>query len=64
VELVPHYTDWEKYKKAAGVLRNEDMLVQHEGEIDAGIAFPGGRGTADMVRRVRARGIPLLQVEE
>jgi len=29
---------------------------------DLCIAFPGGRGTADMVRRARAAGIPVRSV--
>lgn len=62
VPLIEAPADWKRFGKAAGVLRNEAMLVDHEPQVC--IAFPGGRGTADMVRRVKARGIPLLQVED
>lgn len=62
VRLIPAPADWKRFGRAAGVLRNEAMLVDHSPDVC--IAFPGGRGTADMVRRVKARGIPLLQVEE
>jgi hypothetical protein len=41
----------------AGPLRNGRMIK--EGKPDAGVAFPGGRGTADMVRRLRAANIPV-----
>ena len=27
------------------------------------IAFPGGRGTADMVRRAKAAGIPVREID-
>lgn len=41
--------DWEQHGKAAGPIRNQQML--DEGKPDAVVAFPGGTGTADMVRR-------------
>src|SRR5690554_3978 len=43
---------WHQYGKAAGPLRNQQML--DEGRPDLVIAFPGGNGTADMVTRARA----------
>lgn len=45
--------NWRAHGLAAGPMRNEQMLV--EGMPQLVIAFPGGRGTADMVRRVRSR---------
>jgi hypothetical protein len=51
--------EWEEYGKAAGALRNERML--REGEPDLVVAFEGGRGTEDMVRRARRAGVPVLQ---
>ncbi len=41
--------DWNTYGKAAGSIRNQQML--DEGQPQLVIAFPGGSGTADMVRR-------------
>jgi predicted Rossmann-fold nucleotide-binding protein len=32
-----------------------------EGRPDAVIAFPGGKGTADMVRKARAAGLPVVE---
>lgn len=46
--------------KAAGPIRNQRMI--DEGKPDLVIAFPGGKGTADMVRRARAAGIPVQEV--
>lgn len=43
--------DWAKHGKAAGIIRNSVMLEKYEPDLV--IAFPGGTGTADMVRRAR-----------
>lgn len=51
--------DWERYGRQAGPLRNARMLA--EGRPDAVIAFPGGAGTADMVRKARAAGLPVVE---
>lgn len=58
VEVYP--ADWDKFGKAAGGIRNQQML--DEGDPDLVIAFPGGSGTADMIRRSRKAGIEVLQV--
>jgi hypothetical protein len=47
--------DWEQYGRAAGPIRNQLMI--DEGKPDLVIAFPGGRGTADMVSRAKAAGV-------
>lgn len=35
-----------------------------EEHIDLVVAFPGGRGTADMVRRARLNNIEVIEVED
>lgn len=60
VETIPFPASWIKYGKAAGPIRNQQMI--DEGKPDAVVAFPGGRGTADMVRRARAAGIPTKEM--
>jgi hypothetical protein len=57
VERFP--ADWDRHGKRAGHLRNQQMI--DEGKPDAAVAFPGGRGTADMVARLTAQGIPVWQ---
>lgn len=52
--------EWDKHGRAAGPIRNQRML--DEGKPDLVIAFPGGRGTADMVRRAKAAGIKVDEV--
>jgi hypothetical protein len=51
--------NWLKHGKAAGPMRNMRMLA--EGRPDVVIAFPGGRGTAHMVRIAREAGIEVVE---
>lgn len=52
--------DWGAHGRAAGPMRNQRML--DEGKPDLVVAFAGGRGTADMVRRARRAGVPVVEV--
>jgi predicted Rossmann-fold nucleotide-binding protein len=52
--------DWVHFGKKAGPIRNQRML--DEGKPDLVVAFAGGRGTADMVRRAKAAGVRVLEV--
>ena len=52
--------DWKTHGKTAGVLRNQQMLT--EGRPDVVLAFPGGRGTEDMIRRTEAAGIAVCRI--
>lgn len=52
--------DWTKHGRAAGPIRNQRML--DEGKPDLVVAFPGGKGTADMVRRAREAGVEVVEV--
>ena len=51
---------WDEHGKAAGPIRNQQML---DTGVDLVIAFPGGNGTADMVRRAKKAGIEVLQID-
>lgn len=51
---------WGSEGRAAGPLRNARMLS--EGRPDLVLAFPGGRGTADMVAKSKAAGVPVIEV--
>lgn len=55
VHMINEPADWEAHGRAAGPLRNQRMIDEHKPEMV--LAFPGGRGTADMVRRAHAAGI-------
>lgn len=47
--------------RSAGPTRNSEMLAEHP-DIDLVVAFEGGRGTADMVAKARAKFIPVKEV--
>ena len=51
--------DWKKHGKAAGPIRNQNMI--DKARPDLVIAFPGGRGTADMVRRAKLADITIFE---
>ncbi len=53
--------DWDTHGRAAGVLRNQRMLDEHP-DIDQVIAFPGGRGTEDMVLRAMRKRLNIWVV--
>jgi hypothetical protein len=59
VEEEGHPADWAKHGKPAGPIRNSKMAKLGA---DLCIAFPGGRGTADMVDKATRAGIPVLDL--
>lgn len=59
VEVYP--ADWDKYKKAAGHIRNQQML---DSGVDLAVQFPGGKGTADMRRRLDKAGVKVHEFHE
>ena len=50
---------WDTLGKAAGGIRNQWMLDYVP--VNYCVAFPGGYGTADMVRRCKERGINVYE---
>jgi hypothetical protein len=66
---VEHFTEfkeypakWHKHGIAAGHIRNQQML--EEERPDLVVAFPGGKGTADMVRRSKKAGFKVMEVKD
>jgi hypothetical protein len=60
VLVTPFPADWRRHGRGAGPIRNGLMLS--EGKPDLVVAFPGGKGTADMVRRAQRAGLPVMEV--
>lgn len=51
---------WTKWGKPAGMRRNYEMAEVTKPELV--VAFPGGAGTAGMVRIAKTMGIPVVEV--
>jgi hypothetical protein len=62
VPVKVYMAQWQRLGSEAGPVRNQRML--DKGRPDLVIAFPGGRGTADMVERARRAGVEILLIEE
>jgi hypothetical protein len=58
-ECLAFIPDWNKHGKPAGPIRNQEML--DVGRPDLVIAFPGGRGTRDMVSKAKAAGVFVIE---
>lgn len=54
-----HPAMWETHGKAAGPIRNGEMLRQHN--IDFVVAFPGGDGTKNMIEQAEAAGVTVIK---
>lgn len=52
--------NWDGDGRAAGPIRNKLMLT--EGKPDLVVAFPGGRGTANMISQARRAGVRVIEV--
>lgn len=59
VKVSVHHANWRKYGLAAGPIRNAEMLKEKP---DAVIAFPGGRGTANMCNQAKEAGVPVTKI--
>lgn len=60
IVVITYEAEWDTLGKAAGYIRNNRMLT--EGKPDVVIAFPGGRGTAMMVRIAKEAGVKVIEV--
>ena len=54
--------DWKRLGRAAGPLRNRQML--EIGQPHCVIAFPGGPGTANMIKQARDAGVEVIEIGE
>lgn len=58
-ECLEYKADWNKHGKSAGYIRNKQML--DEGKPDLVVAFPGGKGTRNMVELAAKAGIKVVE---
>lgn len=61
VKTLVFHADWDKHKKAAGQIRNKQMLK--EGNPELVLAFPGGVGTENMCKIASKANIPVRRVQ-
>lgn len=59
VKVKSFRANWRVHGKRAGPVRNQQML--DEGKPDGVVAFPGGRGTANMVALARQAGVKVWE---
>ena len=56
IEVQPFPADWKTHKRAAGPIRNREMLTTSPALV---VAFRGGSGTADMIKAANKAGVPV-----
>ena len=61
IKHIPFVAEWHKHGRAAGPIRNKRML--DEGKPDLVVAFPGGKGTANMVKIAESAGVEVIKIE-
>jgi hypothetical protein len=54
--------DWDSEGTSAGPRRNKRMI--DEGRPNLVVAFPGGKGTADMTQQARDAGIEVIEIQK
>lgn len=67
IDVDPYPASWKVYGRAAGPIRNQQMLV--EGKPNYAFAFYDkprhlSKGTADMVKRLKKAGVPVVEVDQ
>ncbi len=60
IDVVTFQAPWKLYGKRAGYIRNKQML--DEGKPELVVAFPGGKGTANMVELAKEARVPVRQI--
>lgn len=60
--VVDYRADWGRYGNRAGPIRNTRMLKGEEP--DFVVAFPGGKGTANMIKQANSYFVPVIDATE
>lgn len=61
ITVVTEEADWDQYGRSAGPIRNQVMLDKYKP--DFVIAFPGGKGTAGMIKKAREAGVDVAEIK-
>lgn len=60
VDVIACPANWARYRRAAGPIRNKQMLVEHQPDLV--VAFPGSTGTANMVTIAHKARVEVIQI--
>lgn len=60
IEYIKYPANWEELGRKAGPLRNREMLERESPSLV--VAFPGGAGTANMIRLATDALVPVMTV--
>lgn len=63
IKLLTFNADWDKYKKAAGGIRNQQMLDECNPDLVIAFPLPKSKGTYDMIRRANIDGYNLKVIQ-
>lgn len=61
IQFKEYPAKWTKYRKRAGVIRNQQMI--DEGKPDMVVAFPGGSGTKNMIALAKKAHIKTIIIK-
>lgn len=61
IECRVFHADWERHGRAAGPIRNQQMLTEFAPTLV--VAFPGGRGTNDMIFKAARADVPVRLIK-
>lgn len=59
IKVTTILANWDAHGKSAGAIRNKEMLDMKP---DGVVAFPGGTGTAHMIKIAKEAAIPVWQI--
>lgn len=62
IPVARYEANWEYIGRSAGPIRNQSML--RFGKPDLVLAFPGGRGTDNMVKQAEAAGVDVRRITD
>lgn len=62
VDVKKFWAEWDKYGKSAGPIRNRIMIIL--GKPHVVIAFPGGKGTRNMMLQAGDHGIKVIDLSK
>ncbi len=62
IEIFTVRPEWNRHGRAAGPIRNGIMLSKYKPHLV--VAFPGGKGTEDMIRRSHKADVDVAEIKE